>query len=59
MLVLTPARRRRVISRSGAQLGNTIPAVQHRHPRNRLQGQNVGREDGEKPPQEWRDMIAF
>ena len=52
MLVLMSDRRRRAIFRAGTQLGSTIPAVQHRHPRNRLQGQDIGRDDGQKPPQE-------
>jgi hypothetical protein len=52
MLVLMPDRRRRVVSRAGTQLGDTIPAMENRHPRNRLQGQNVGRDDGQKLPQE-------
>jgi hypothetical protein len=51
MFVLTPARRHRVVSRSRTELGNTTPTVQHGGPRDRLQGQNIGRDDGEKPPQ--------
>jgi len=51
MLMLALARWRRVASCPRTQLGSAIPTVQHGRPHDWLQGQNVGRDDGEKPPQ--------
>jgi hypothetical protein len=51
MLMRALARWRRVVARSRTELGSTIRTVQHGGPQNRLQGHNVGRDDGEKPPQ--------
>jgi hypothetical protein len=45
------ARWRRVVARSRTELGSIIRTVQHGGPQNRLQGQNVGRDDRKNPPQ--------
>ena len=53
MLVLTPARWQGVVSRTRTELGNSNPPVQHRRPSDdQLQGESIGCNDGEKPPQE-------
>jgi hypothetical protein len=49
MLSLT--RWRCVASGSRTQLGGTNRTVRYRHSHDRLQDQDVGRDDSEKPPQ--------